>query len=335
MRVLYIASRAPRQESLELEREITELQSRFAEASISAPYFAFYPDTTLEQLPLLLTHAQPDVLHISVHGSTGGLWFRTRDRQDASVSAEALATFLHPEKPPRLVFLNACDSARVAAGLSNRHPGPAAIGMNQPITNEAAIGGGVLFYDRLLSGCSIQAAYQALDAWVRTHSRGGTQATFYPGRDPAAAGRPIYRNPRLIARLESSFCAGRDESLALRIGVMDCPPTTVQTVFFTDDQTFLPKGAKGSLEKNLSEIIRDMPRSGKVWTGDTPWTPNGDFRVAACGITASGQTFSVSALVSEALSAYATSDNYTADYRKRVKQVPAAVQFLKENASYG
>lgn len=46
MRVLYIASHAPRQESLELEREITELQGHFAEASISPPYFAFYADTT-------------------------------------------------------------------------------------------------------------------------------------------------------------------------------------------------------------------------------------------------------------------------------------------------
>ena len=91
----------------------------------------------------------------------------------------------------------------------------------------------------------------------------------------------------------------------------------------TADTSFLsPKDS--SLEEDLCEVICDNPRRGEIWT-EFVWKPAGNFRAAACGITASGETFSVSEMVVTALQHYArvanASDSYLAALAEAVRSL--------------
>ena len=331
MKILFVASQTPSSETLALEREINDIQRQLTEASLSSAQVIFLPDLTLEDLPIALSRYKPDVLHISVHGERKGLWFAKEafdggQRQYVSVSGKALGAFLDPLHRPKLVFLNACESQSVAKELS--HAGVAAIGTSKEITNQAAVAASRLLYDRLLGGRPISEAFDAVDQLVRTMEN-GTELRLCAPPDVDAGSIVLNSVPRLAARLAENVVVSDDEPVAVQIGVVGCPPETSQITFFTNDPSFITDD--DNLEADLSEIVRDNPRDGEVWT-ETIWTPWGDFRLAACGITTGGATFSLSGMLGDALEQYARVASPPAAY---IDQLHPAVARLRNHDGSG
>lgn len=332
MRILYVASQTESSESLQLEREITDIQRQLASVALSSAKIVFMPDTTLEELPLALSQHKPDILHISAHGDKEGIWFAKQGFDGAKrdyvlLTAERLCAFLDPTHLPRLVFVNACDSHFVAKTLSEA--GMIAIGTSAPITNQAAIAASRLLYQRLLAGRSVDEAFKALNALVTSLDLEGVTLGLYTptGLDPA--GVILQKVPRLAARLAENKPLRASGRVSVNIGVIGCPPETSQVCFFTDDMDFTEPG--GDLTVDLAEVVRDSPRRGEIWT-DADWKAVGDCRVAACGITGSGETYSVSSQLIEALSYYAGLANPSPAYEKLLAQ---AISQLRDNDGAG
>lgn len=326
MRVLYVASRSLTMESLELEREITALQRRVDQAGRGGQvHFTFLPDLCLEDFALELARQRPDVLHISVHGETAGLSFATQEGDPVDLSGDGLLALLPHDHLPKVVLLNACNSQSIAERLSSAPL--VAIGTTQPITNRAAIASAAVLYDRLLYGASIAAAYGAMQAVVDSLDRGNTSIKMF-APDEMLLSAVLFRGPRIVAKLPSGMKSVTKSRVYAHVGLTGCPPDTTQVCFFTDDPSFVV--GKEELEIELSEIVRDMPRGGEVWT--EPWNSEGDYRIAACGITGGGETFSASALLSNALEYYANVAGAPEAYRE---MIPDALKFLRTRSGAG
>ena len=322
MKILYIASKAPEAEALAIEREIMDLQQNVAEANFDTVQTVFLPDVTLEALPLALSRHRPDILHIAVHGNVAGLWFAREpfggetDRQLAQVSGEALADLLDPLNLPKLVFLNACESHEVAQILASR--GMMAIGTSAPIVDQTAVAVSRLMYERILGGLPVSDVYRAMNAFVSSHQADGINLRLAV---PAgiSAETSLYSKPTIIARLSPATPLVSGKPVQTFIGVGDAPSDTIQIVFFTADESYIDHTRPYELEELLTEVKRGGPRRGEMWT-NTSWNSLGNVRIAACGISASGKTFSISSMLVPALERYAklnpTSDAYKAALRQ-------------------
>ena len=331
MRVLYIASRVGEEETLALESEITDVQRQLVESSARSASIIFLPDTTIEALPLELSKHKPDMLHISVHGDRDGLWFAKKAtggaKRHVQLTPERLFALLDADAPPKLVFLNACKSIEVAEFLALR--GITAIGTTAPITNEAAVSASRVLYERLLGGHSVQNAFGAIEALVASmdSNRVRLELKTPDGVDPASM--RLHEVPRLAARLPAGESLRPGKPVAIEFGVTGCPRDTCQVVFFTSDATFINDETK--LERDLCEVIRDEPRRGEIWT-EFNWLPVGNFRICACGVTAGGETFSLSAMAIEVLQRYARSANPPNTYLETLSK---AVAYLHDNDGAG
>ncbi|MBY3468673.1 CHAT domain-containing protein [Rhizobium laguerreae] len=317
MKILYVASEAPEAESLAVAREIMDLQQSLSESSSDVLKTVFLPDITIEELPIALSKHKPDILHIAVHGSKAGLWFTKEafnggSRELVKLSGEALANFLEPDRPPRLIFLNACESSNVAKTLAER--GFLAIGTTAPITNQAAIAATRLLYDRILNGRHISEAFRAMDGLVSSLQTQKIKLNLAVPKDDTAD-RPLFRRPTLVARLADQIKIKEGRALPCYLGLAGVPADTIQVVFFTHDNSFLLTDRENSLEEELSEIIQDTVRGGEIWT-ETTWMPTGNFRFAACGITADGRTFSTSGMLVDSLDIYLKMKPTSPAYRK-------------------
>ncbi|MBB5986598.1 CHAT domain-containing protein [Sphingobium lignivorans] len=328
MRILYVASQTDESETLALEREITDVQRQLSQTSLRAADIEFLPDITIEALPIELSRTKPDLLHISVHGEREGLWFakeafRGQPKQFVRLAAERLYAFLDPDKPPKLVFLNACNSHQVAEVLAER--GIAAIGTSAPITNHAAAAASRLLYERLLGGRSIAEAFEAVNALAQTIDDDRVKLHLFMPAGLDAGTLALHRVVKLAARLSSEAVVKPGKPVAIQLGVIGCPAETSQVVFFTDDLTFISQNNKSTLEEDLCEVIRDNPRRGEIWT-EVDWRADGDFRGAACGITAAGRTFAVSGMLIDALESYARMSSPSPEYLDLLAQ---AVDLLR------
>lgn len=331
MKVLYLASKTSAVESLTLEVEITGVQRRLRVDAAEPAQFIFLPDVKLEEVPLEVTRHKPDILHISVHGERDGLYFAGADERLLQLTADQLAAFLPRDHPPQLVFLNACKSHLIAERLAEL--GLTAIGTEAPITNRASVAAAALLYDRLLSGEPITTAFEAVKALVEALEEGRTRLVLH-GQKPDAEHRPLVNTPRLAAKLTDQGQYLRGRSARFLLGYVGCPQSTHQVCFFTDDPSFLihREDEDGPDPTNdLAEIVRDVVRGGEIWTEET-WTIDGDCRVAACGITSAGATFSASGLVSDLLETYAASVPAPPEYAKAVAEV---ITHLRKNVGAG
>lgn len=106
-----------------------------------------------------LNEYRPDVVHFSGHGGLAGLVFDGPDGEPRQLAMEHLATLLlAAPNPIRMVVLNACESADAAALASEFVD--FAIGMQQPIDDEAAKEFAGQLYGSLGAGLSVAEAFQ-------------------------------------------------------------------------------------------------------------------------------------------------------------------------------
>jgi hypothetical protein len=91
-----------------------------------------------------------------------------------------------------------------------------------------------------------------------------------------------------------------DGYVEVRLGIIGCPPSTRQIIFFTDDESFVDD--PNELEDDLCLVLRDQPVRGTIWASKPQsWDVMGDFRLFAVGVTGDARTFSVSSTLCDAL----------------------------------
>jgi len=334
VKILYVASRAPQAETLAIEREIMELQQEASETTFEGVQTVFLPDVTLENLPLALSRHKPDVLHIAAHGSRAGLWFAREafqgeeERQLVQVSGEVLADLLDPIHPPKLVFLNACESDGVANALAAR--GMIAIGTSSPIVDQTAVATSRPMYERIFSGLPVTEVYRAMNAFVSCHQGDNINLSLAvpQGRK---ADLSLYSQPTIVARLSPDTDLGSEGPIQCYLGILDPPADTIQVVFITADETYINPAKPDKLEELLTEVVRGGPRRGEIWT-NTAWNSLGNVRVAACAISASGKTFSITSMIVPALDRYAMLNVTSNKYQMALR---AARESLLANESDG
>jgi len=275
MRVLYVASNPPGEVDLNLPREITELQRPFTTALGEASFFEFLPALKVEDLPNQLRFRSPDILHIAAHGDSASLYLSDEAGNPVALTAEMLLSFLPPERSPRIVYLNACDSYEIARALVDSGRVPIAIGSTAPISNRTARAGAVAFYERLLAGHAVGVAFEACEAMVKALSgkKAGAKILNNPGVDVGT--ETMHMVPTLVAEFESKKPVLRkDGHHEFHLGLLGCPPCTGQVVFFSDDETFVT--GEGSLEDDLCTVIRTQPVNGRIWMDDDYWLAEAD-----------------------------------------------------------
>ncbi|MGF6256880.1 hypothetical protein OKW20_003994 [Ensifer sp. LBL] len=295
MKVLYISSNHEKNSTLMAEEEITELQMNSTSGVGRKLDFIFLPALAIEDIEAQLAIHKPAIVHISAHGEKDSLEFIDARGVPRKATAEVLRA-LFAANPPRLVYLNACDSDVLSQSLAGVVP--YAIGTTAPISNYAARKGAVAFYRAIAQGRTLGSAFASslsivnvLDQDVKT----------VLSRDPAALEPdPVLYEPlRLVAHLSKHEFTFKRDSVSFELGLIGCPPSTVQVVFCTSDKSYLTDGDDNA-EEDLCSVVLDMPANGEMWVG-YDWTSWGDFRLFALAITAEGEHVSVSTTLIKAL----------------------------------
>ncbi|MDC0744815.1 SAVED domain-containing protein [Polyangium mundeleinium] len=126
----------------------------------------------------------PDIVHFSGHGTTGGdLLLEAEDGGARRVDKIALANLfaLHSKRDKRVVVLNACYSGAIAEAVSQHVT--CALGTTRPITDEAATEFAMAFYKAICCGQSVREAFER-----------GKNALELAGLDPSQAARIYTRD---------------------------------------------------------------------------------------------------------------------------------------------
>lgn len=305
MKVMYVASNPADASTLNLEREITELQQRFSESSAEPVQLHFSPGIKVEDLPGQLMRRTPDILHLSAHGKRKHLSLANEERRTTIITAPMLLAFLPQDHLPTLIYLNACDSDSLAEELAETVP--LAIGTTAPISNRAARASAVVFYERILAGNSVEhsftAGQQVLEALEG--SRASARLFCKSGIDPSKVIlNPV---PRIIAKFEDgSTKPDKNGWVWVQLGMKDCPPTTTQVVFFTDDESFIYDDTE--LADCLTSVLRGPFFGRKTWMVEgNAWPTDTDFRLYAVGVTGDQNRFTATTMLTEALEHHYTS----------------------------
>jgi hypothetical protein len=161
LRILFLAANPTSSTRLDLTREARQIKDRLDGATrASRVELVTEWAARRSDLQRLLLEVEPDVLHFSGHGSARSqILLEDDEGNPAHVEKDALVNLLGilPGRL-RLVVLNACDTEPVAEALVQHIA--CAIGMHEPIGNEAAIAFATAFYQALGFGQPVANAFR-------------------------------------------------------------------------------------------------------------------------------------------------------------------------------
>jgi hypothetical protein len=247
VKLLLLAANPGTSSSLSLEREVTALQRQFLDVSPEPFDFIVLPDLRIEDLPEELRRVAPDILHVCAHGETPHLAWADRSGTSVNVTPKALTAFLSPDRPPKLIYFNGCQSTEMAQGVLG--PVEMAIGTTATITNGDARATAASFYRCLLGGESVATAF----ATAEELSRAKGIPLDLRVRDGVSPSQVIMRRrPHLVARF-ARVRREPDGTFPIRVGVSQCPELTTQLVAFLGGDT--------------NQAIATSPE----WTDTTAW----------------------------------------------------------------
>jgi hypothetical protein len=297
MKILYVAANPDDQDELDLGPEVTEIQRRALLAP--AVEFVVMPGLKFEDLPSTLHEQKPDILHIAAHGKRKNLFLASKENVSVDVDAKMLLSFLNDVSPPRLVYLNACNSQAIA---KEAIPSVAiAIGSTATIEVRFARAAAVSFYERVLDGSSVARAFRVCEDVMRGVAANQAGIKIFAREGVDLSGEFLHVGPRFVAEFtHDPPHRDKEDCYEVRFGVLGCPPNTKQVVFFTDD----PESITGrrTLENDLCTVVRDPPRGGLLWIDEEDaWDVDGDFRLYAVGVLSEGRSFTLSSMVADAL----------------------------------
>ena len=148
LRILFLAANPTSSDHLNLTREARQIEERI-DAGKRRLEFVTHWAVRRSDLQRLLLEVKPHVLHFSGHGSTRSqLLLEDDDGNPVPVEKETLVNLVGIIAGNlRLVVLNACDTEPIAEALVEHVA--CAIGMREPIGNDAAIAFAAAFYQAL------------------------------------------------------------------------------------------------------------------------------------------------------------------------------------------
>lgn len=172
IKVLFVATSPEDQNALRLDREAREIQQRVRMSDYRDSIdFSWRPATQVIDLLQILNEERPDVVHFSGHGDHVGLAFEDHDGATTLLTNSDLAMLLRSASSGiRLAVFNTCDSSSQAS-LACDHV-DAAIGMEAPVADEAALVFAGQFYNSLAFGLSLQQAFDQARAQVKLATSG-------------------------------------------------------------------------------------------------------------------------------------------------------------------
>jgi hypothetical protein len=158
--VLFIAPSPEDQTPLRLDHEVREIQEKVRMSEYrDAVEFHWRPATRISDLFQHLNEVRPHVVHFSGHGDQDALVFEDHDGYSKSLSTSDLGQLLHISSDRiRLVVFNSCESALQAEHACDHID--AAIGMDQPVEDDAAKVFAGQFYNALGFGKSLKDAFE-------------------------------------------------------------------------------------------------------------------------------------------------------------------------------
>lgn len=167
IKVLFVATSPEDQDALRLDREAREIQQRVRMSEYRDSIdFAWRPATQVIDLLQILNEERPAIVHFSGHGSHAGLAFENADGETTLLSNADLAMLLKSSSAGiRLAVFNTCDSSDQAA-LACDHV-DAAIGMETPVGDEAALVFAGQLYNSLGFGLPLSQAFDQARAQVK------------------------------------------------------------------------------------------------------------------------------------------------------------------------
>jgi len=165
--VLFIAASPEDQVPLRLDAEVREIQERVRLSEYrDAVRFHWQPAARTTDLFQALNEKRPHVVHFSGHGAQSALIFEDSDGHAKELSNSDLAQLLRISSDRiRLAIFNTCDSAEQAL-LACDHI-DAAVGMNNPINDDAAKVFAGQLYNTIGFGKSLSEAFEQAKLQVK------------------------------------------------------------------------------------------------------------------------------------------------------------------------
>jgi CHAT domain len=161
LKVLFLAANPTGMKPLLLDKEIREISAKIRASDHPGSIdlesrWAVRPDDLLQALH----EEKPHIVHFSGHGShTNELFLEDDDGSPKPVSTDALVQVFRALKDNvRVVVFNACSTAVQAESLAKVID--CVIGMNQPVSDDAAIVFAASFYRALGFGRSVREAFE-------------------------------------------------------------------------------------------------------------------------------------------------------------------------------
>jgi hypothetical protein len=193
LQLLFFSSQPDELQRLRSDRELRDIDERMKDRGVPV-----WPELAVQsiRLPEILERRPYTHIHYSGHCSpAGGLLLEHANGRQVEVSASSLAEVLaEHEGRLRLVVLNGCYTLAAARHLVDAGGVPFAIGMNDEITDEAAIAFGVELWRRLalrqplsraFAGARTQIGLAGMDA-----EKGIPELVCAEGMDPSTEALP-------------------------------------------------------------------------------------------------------------------------------------------------
>ena len=159
IKILFLAANPLDTVRLAIGEEVRAIQQALRQADYRIFDIQLGPAVRIEDLQDLLLQHQPDILHFSGHGAeTNTLIFHNAQGNSVQVRGAALGQLFQILKDNlRCIVLNACYTADLAAGLAAVVD--CVVGIEQEITDSAALQFATAFYRALGYGRSVQEAF--------------------------------------------------------------------------------------------------------------------------------------------------------------------------------
>lgn len=195
LKILLVSASPGDQDRLRVDREFRDIVAQLRGARYrDRVQVEQLPAATLAALRTALLEHEPHVLHISCHGTTtGDLIFESKQDGSQRIARRNMLGLLTALRDNlRLVFLNGCETHHLAREIPPNID--LAIGMTEPIVDDAAIDLSVAFYEALAFGKPVATAFAAAVSGLDGLDAANTPQLF----PPADADPDGKRKQRLI-----------------------------------------------------------------------------------------------------------------------------------------
>ncbi len=285
---------------------------------------AAYPQTLFAELPRQVAAEQPDVLHLTCHGTEGEIWFsQTHGDPKAAelLSPPQLAQML-TFGGEKVVFIDACNSASIAKFIFEQPHlrVKVAIGYAGEISVSASQQGARDLHEQLAGGATYAEALAALKSTV--HALAGLDQVRCFADATFLADTLVPQPPRLVARFKQGSPPQRDRRGNYRIefGVLGLPVNERSVVSIFSDEGTLVDGGFFTLVGGFPRLHvgPDVRPTSLLWTHDYAgpaeeseiWKVNGNFDVFASCVHA-GAPAVVKSSLHEALARYYLGNSFS------------------------